>query len=100
MGRLKDETGGPLPFIPRGLSRSLAALYVGVGTTLFDEMVEDGRMPKPKRVNNRTIWDRVELDIAFTELPSAPTTVKEFMALRKQMAAAQFGRQNRPKEDG
>jgi predicted DNA-binding transcriptional regulator AlpA len=70
MPRLKDESGGPLPFIPRGLSRPLAALYIGVGTTLFDEMVEDGRMPKPKRVNNRTIWDRVELDIAFSDLPT------------------------------
>ncbi|MGF7004532.1 hypothetical protein [Aminobacter sp. BE322] len=70
MSRLQHESGGQLPFIPRGLSRPLAALYVGVGTTLFDEMVEDGRMPKPKRVNSRTIWDRVELDVAFTDLPT------------------------------
>lgn len=60
----------PLPFIPRGLSRSESALYVGVGLTLFDEMVADGRMPRPKRVNSRTIWDRIELDAAFTNLPS------------------------------
>lgn len=59
-----------LGFIPRGLKREEAARYVGVGTTLFDEMVEDGRMPKPKRVNNRTIWDRAELDIAFSDLPT------------------------------
>lgn len=77
--RLKDESGGPLPFIPRGLSRTLAALYVGVGTTLFDEMVEDGRMPKPKRVNNRTIWDRVEIDIAFADLPTAGSALQELL---------------------
>lgn len=59
-----------LGFIPRGLSRTEAARYIGVGTTLFDEMVADRRMPQPKRVNNRTIWDRAEIDIAFSDLPS------------------------------
>ncbi len=57
-------------FPPRGLSRANAAAYVGVGTTKFDEMVTDGRMPKPKRVDGRNIWDRVELDLKFDELPS------------------------------
>ena len=32
---------------PRGLSRTGAASYVGVFPTLFDQMVEDGRMPQP-----------------------------------------------------
>jgi hypothetical protein len=47
-----------------------SAEYVGVKTTLFDEMVGDGRMPAPKRINARKIWDRLELDAAFTALPS------------------------------
>ena len=38
-------------------------------TTKFDEMVKDGRMPKPKRVDGRTVWDRIGLDAAFTDLP-------------------------------
>lgn len=58
-----------LSYAPRGLSREEAARYVGVGTTKFDEMVKDGRMPKPKRVDGRTVWDRVALDVAFTDLP-------------------------------
>jgi predicted DNA-binding transcriptional regulator AlpA len=45
-----------------------SAEYVGVGTTKFDEMVEDGRMPKPKRIDGRTIWDRMKLDEAFAAL--------------------------------
>lgn len=57
-------------YAPRGLSRYEAARYIGVGVTLFEEMVRDGRMPKPKRANSRNLWDRVLLDIAFTELPS------------------------------
>ena len=62
--------GDGLSYPPRGLPRVEAARYVGVGPTLFDEMVADRRMPKPKRINSRVIWDRVELDIAFSELPS------------------------------
>ena len=50
---------------PRGLRRTLAAEYIGVSLPLFDTMVRDGRMPKPKRVENRTIWDRVAVDRAF-----------------------------------
>lgn len=31
-------------------------------------MVADGHMPKPKKVDNRVIWDRLRLDAAFTQL--------------------------------
>ena len=60
----------PASLAPRGLSRVQSAAYVGVGATLFDEMVEDGRMPAPKRINSRKIWDRQGLDEAFAGLPS------------------------------
>ncbi|MGU3286508.1 hypothetical protein [Methylobacterium mesophilicum] len=36
---------------------------------LFDEMVRDGRMPPPKMVNARIIWDRVKVDAFFAVLP-------------------------------
>jgi hypothetical protein len=32
-------------------------------------MVKDRRMPCPKRINNRTVWDRKRLDDAFEALP-------------------------------
>ena len=54
---------------PRGLSRAEAARYVGVSPSLFDCMVKDGRMPPPKRINSRTVWDRRRLDEAFDSLP-------------------------------
>jgi excisionase family DNA binding protein len=59
----------PIAYPPRGMSRDEAARYVGVGNTKFDEMVSDGRMPRPKRVDGRVIWDRVRLDMYFTDLP-------------------------------
>jgi excisionase family DNA binding protein len=51
-----------LLYAPRGLSRDEAARYVGVGTTKFDEMVADGRMPRPKKVDGRVIWDRLKIE--------------------------------------
>jgi predicted DNA-binding transcriptional regulator AlpA len=55
---------------PRGLNRDYAASYIGIGTSLFDALVAEGRMPKPKLINNRKVWDRQELDIAFNKLPN------------------------------
>ena len=55
----------PLSLPPRGLSREQAAAYVGISTSLFDMLVKDGRMPGPKRINSRVVWDRLKLDAAF-----------------------------------
>ncbi len=60
----------PPSLAPLGLSRPQSAFYVGVGRTKFDEMVADGRMPKPKRIDGRLIWVRTELDEAVYALPS------------------------------
>ncbi|MDR4307675.1 hypothetical protein IHQ68_13715 [Chelatococcus sambhunathii] len=59
----------PTSLPPLGLSREQAAEYVGVGATLFDEMVRDGRMPRPKRINARNVWHRPAVDAAFAALP-------------------------------
>ena len=53
----------------RGLSRIEAAAYVGVSASLFDRLVRDGRMPRPKRIDGRLVWDRLQLDAAFAALP-------------------------------
>lgn len=57
-----------LPFTPLGLSRTEAAAYIGVSATKFDELVNNGRMPEPKRVGSRKIWDREALTIYFRSL--------------------------------
>jgi predicted DNA-binding transcriptional regulator AlpA len=56
------------PIPRRGLSRDEAAIYVGIGTTKFDEMVGDGRMPSPIRIDGRKLWDVRKLDLAFDAL--------------------------------
>jgi excisionase family DNA binding protein len=54
---------------PRGLSREEAARYVGVSPTKFDQMVEDGRMPNPRRIDGRKVWDLRMVDAFFNRLP-------------------------------
>jgi predicted DNA-binding transcriptional regulator AlpA len=54
---------------PRGMSRIQSAAYISVSPSLFDQMVADGRMPQPRMINKRVVWDRVELDVAFSALP-------------------------------
>ncbi|SDP39301.1 Helix-turn-helix domain-containing protein [Filomicrobium insigne] len=56
---------------PRGLSRAEAAAYIGISPTTFDAMVKDGRMPPAKQIGARTVWDRLQLDRFFAELPDA-----------------------------
>lgn len=60
----------PLSLPPRGLSRAEASRYLGIGTTLFDDLVTEGSLPKPKKLRGRTVWDRRALDEAFDAWPS------------------------------
>lgn len=53
----------------RGLSRIEAAIYIGVGITKFDELVAEGKMPRPRLIDGRKVWDIRALDLAFDELP-------------------------------
>lgn len=58
----------PVMLPRRGLRRTAAAVYVGVGPSKFDEMVKDGRMPRPKHIDGCVIWDIRQLDLAFDAL--------------------------------
>ena len=62
----------PAFVIKRGYSRVEAAAYIGISPSLFDEMMGDGRMPKPVRINSRVLWDIKDLDAAFEDLKGAP----------------------------
>lgn len=76
----------PLAYPPRGMSRDEAARYVGVSATKFDDMVEDGRMPQPKRIDGRVVWDRMRLDAAFGDLAERENGIDA--ALRGRTRAA------------
>lgn len=53
----------------RGLRREEAAAYLGFSARKFDELIADGRMPKPKRIDGVVVWDIHRLDLAFDALP-------------------------------
>jgi predicted DNA-binding transcriptional regulator AlpA len=58
------------PPIPRrGLSRDEAAMYIGISSAKFDQLVTDGRMPTARRIDGRKVWDVRELDLSFEDLP-------------------------------
>ena len=74
MKHANDNQKAALPYWPRGLSRTLAASYVGVSPTTFDRMIKDGLMPRPKAVYGRRLWDVRAVDIAFDLLDGGYTT--------------------------
>lgn len=63
---LDDAARRPAP--RRGLSCAESADYIGVSITKFLEMVADGRMPQPKQIDRRRVWDIRRLDSAFDAL--------------------------------
>lgn len=75
-------------YAPRGINREDAARYVGVSPRKFDELVADGRMPKPRRVDGRVIWDRVALDVYFDALPTEKDTLQGLIEASRMQANA------------
>jgi predicted DNA-binding transcriptional regulator AlpA len=53
----------------RGLRREEAAAYLGFSARKFDELIANGRMPKPKRIDGVVVWDIRALDLHFDALP-------------------------------
>jgi predicted DNA-binding transcriptional regulator AlpA len=62
------RTRDPRSYAPRGLRRDDAAAWIGLSPTKFDEMVKDGRMPQPVRMDGCVVWDRYGIDAAFDVL--------------------------------
>ena len=64
----------PIPVL--GLHRDEAARFIGVSPSKFDEMVKDGRMPTPKRIDFRRVWDIRQLEKYFDRLPGGDDQVR------------------------
>ena len=60
MTALSPSRSRPIP--RRGLSRTEAAMYLGISPTKFDALVVDSRMPRPRMIDSRKVWDVQELD--------------------------------------
>lgn len=53
----------------RGLTFLEAAVYVRVSPDKFTALMDSGRMPQPRLVDEQRVWDVRELDIYFDALP-------------------------------
>lgn len=53
----------------RGLRRDVAARYLGVSPTKFDQLVLKGEAPQPKLLGGVKVWDRLALDAVFGDGP-------------------------------
>ena len=44
-----------------------AAAYLDMGKSKFLQLVSEGRLPQPVRIDGITAWDRFDLDAAFEQ---------------------------------
>lgn len=55
--------------VRRGLDECESAVYLSLSPSFFRQLVQSGRMPRPRVIGHRRIWDIDELDLAFKALP-------------------------------
>lgn len=59
----------PPGIVPFAVCREAAAALIGVSAAFFDRLVKDGRMPQPREVESRVLWDSEEVRVAWRSLP-------------------------------
>jgi predicted DNA-binding transcriptional regulator AlpA len=52
-----------------GLGEIEAAAAIGISPSKFRMLVKEARMPRPRRIGSRAVWDVDELRAAFKALP-------------------------------
>lgn len=71
------DTG--LAFPPRLMDRTTAAKYLGIGITMFDELMAEGIIPRPKKLRSKSLWDRIDLEGVANSLERDDRSVKQRM---------------------
>lgn len=82
---MKDNQIAALPYWPRGLSRTLAASYVGVSPSTFDRMIKDGLMPRPKAVYGRMCEPWISLLTCWTAAIRPKWVKARYTSLRHEV---------------
>ncbi|TPL43269.1 hypothetical protein FJ957_23480 [Mesorhizobium sp. B2-4-6] len=54
---------------PVGVNLDQAAALIGIGTSLFTQLVTAGQMPEPRPIASRLLWDVEEVVAAFRAMP-------------------------------
>lgn len=63
---------------PRRMQISLACAYIGVSENKFRALVDNGEIPKPKRIGRNVGWDIRDLDNYVDNLPRDGEAVKDW----------------------
>lgn len=74
MARYDALPPGVLPF---AVSREAAAALVGISPSKFDMLVSDGRMPQPRALDGRVLWDVEEVRAAWRSVPRRGEAVQD-----------------------
>lgn len=72
----------PYAYAPRAMSLEAAARYLAISPSKFSALVAEGRLPKPRKIDRRSVWDRHALDSFFEQLPTENTTPRDSFLAR------------------
>ena len=59
---MTDRLADLLAYPPRLMRAERAAHYLSMSKSQFLKLVDEGRLPKPKRLGGMVFWDRLKLD--------------------------------------
>ena len=76
--------------VRRGLNENEAAVYLSLSPSFFRKLVADGRMPRPRVIGGRRIWDIEEVDLAFKALPREGGEVDPIFTSQEQDSWADY----------
>jgi predicted DNA-binding transcriptional regulator AlpA len=80
MSRFDHLPPGVVPF---AVSRETGAELIGISPNHFDKLVKEGRLPAPREVGGRILWDSEEIRAAWRAMPrrGQPPPVNEWDAI-------------------
>lgn len=73
MTKVTDRLADRIAYPPRAFRAERAAAYLAMGKSKFLELVDEGRLPRPVRIDGITTWDRLELDAAYEQMKREET---------------------------
>jgi predicted DNA-binding transcriptional regulator AlpA len=59
----------PPGVVPFAVSRETAAELLGISSGTFDKLVKSGKLPEPREVESRILWDSAEIRAAWRAMP-------------------------------
>lgn len=62
----------PPSLAPKYIGREAAAEFLGVRPSKFDQLVRDGRVPRPRRWDRRIVWEVGALQAVEADGDDAP----------------------------